>query len=213
MGGLCFGSSVSACTWDCFIAFLDYSKRPLLTLWTLSIVLLFLLFAGYIHCSLPAMTLEEIHGQDAVVESTDRMHKAGEALHELLLSAQRQECLTVGVYESAKVMNVDPDRVTFCILAADEIDEGDIALQIHFTLIQAFCCENDINIVRLNDTDKLAEILGSTDESGEPKDLHCSLVTNPTEDAWKDPALEKLGLFCEESRNLNDWVPVIALPE
>lgn len=143
--------------------------------------------------------------------------------------------------------------MTFCILAADEFDEGDIALQIHFTLIQAFCCENDINIVRLNDTEKLAEILGNNDESGEPKDLHCILITvsvvfqlfspdlalcpwlclnfllissllmfcsfffffsqNPSEDAWKDPALEKLGLFCEESRNVNDWVPTITLPE
>ncbi|KAM5193160.1 growth arrest and DNA damage-inducible protein GADD45 gamma [Mantella aurantiaca] len=159
------------------------------------------------------MTLEEVHGQETVVESAERMHSAGKALHELLISAQRQECLTVGVYESAKVMNVDPDNVTFCILAADEFDEGDIALQIHFTLIQAFCCENDINIVRLNDTEKLAEILGSNDESGEAKDLHCILITNPSEDAWKDPALEKLGLFCEESRNVNDWVPTITLPE
>lgn len=159
------------------------------------------------------MTLEEVHGQETIVENTERMHSAGKALHELLISAQRQECLTVGVYESAKLMNVDPDNVTFCILAADEFDEGDIALQIHFTLIQAFCCENDINIVRLNDTEKLAEILGSNDESGEPKDLHCILITNPSEDAWKDPALEKLGLFCEESRYLNDWVPTITLPE
>ncbi|XP_072271143.1 growth arrest and DNA damage-inducible protein GADD45 gamma [Pyxicephalus adspersus] len=159
------------------------------------------------------MTLEELHGQETVVESAERMHSAGKALRELLISAQRQECLTVGVYESAKVMNVDPDNVTFCILAADEFDEGDIALQIHFTLIQAFCCENDINIVRLNDTEKLAEIFGSNDESGEAKDLHCILITNPSEDAWKDPALEKLGLFCEESRNVNDWVPTITLPE
>lgn len=37
------------------------------------------------------------------------------------------------------------------MLAADEEDEGDIALQIHFTLIQAFCCENDIDIVRVGD--------------------------------------------------------------
>nr|DBA22450.1 TPA: hypothetical protein GDO54_013478 [Pyxicephalus adspersus] len=123
------------------------------------------------------MTLEELHGQETVVESAERMHSAGKALRELLISAQRQECLTVGVYESAKVMNVDPDNVTFCILAADEFDEGDIALQIHFTLIQAFCCENDINIVRLNDTEKLAEIFGSNDESGEAKDLHCILIT------------------------------------
>lgn len=35
-----------------------------------------------------------------------RMQSAGKALQELLLSAQRQGCLTAGVYESAKVLNV-----------------------------------------------------------------------------------------------------------
>ncbi|KAJ7408185.1 Growth arrest and DNA damage-inducible protein GADD45 alpha [Pitangus sulphuratus] len=92
-------------------------------------------------------------------------------------------------------------------------DEGDIALQIHFTLIQAFCCENDIDIVRVNDVAKLAAIVGPSEESGEPRDLHCILITNPNEEGWKDPALEKLNLFCEESRNVNDWVPTITLPE
>uniref|UniRef100_A0A452DI17 Growth arrest and DNA damage-inducible protein GADD45 gamma n=3 Tax=Bos TaxID=9903 RepID=A0A452DI17_BOVIN len=159
------------------------------------------------------MTLEELRGQDTVPESTARMQGAGKALHELLLSAQRQGCLTAGVYESAKVLNVDPDNVTFCVLAADEEDEGDIALQIHFTLIQAFCCENDIDIVRVGDVQRLAAIVGTGDESGAPVDLHCILISNPNEDAWKDPALEKLSLFCEESRSVNDWVPNITLPE
>lgn len=142
-----------------------------------------------------------------------RMQGAGKALHELLLSAQRQGCLTAGVYESAKVLNVDPDNVTFCVLAADEEDEGDIALQIHFTLIQAFCCENDIDIVRVGDVQRLAAIVGAGEEAGAPGDLHCILISNPNEDAWKDPALEKLSLFCEESRSVNDWVPSITLPE
>ena len=35
---------------------------------------------------------------------------------------------------------------------------------------------------------------------------------NPAEGSWEDPALEKLHLFCEESRRLNDWVPEISLP-
>ncbi|KAM6214725.1 growth arrest and DNA damage-inducible protein GADD45 gamma [Rhynchocyon petersi] len=159
------------------------------------------------------MTLEEIRGQERVLESTARMQNAGKALHELLLSAQRQGCLTAGVYESAKVLNLDPDNVTFCVLAADEEDEGDIALQIHFTLIQAFCCENDINIVRVGDVQRLAAIMSAGDQSSTPGDLHCILISNPNEDAWKDPALEKLSLFCEESRSVNDWVPSIPLPE
>ncbi|NWU07677.1 GA45G protein, partial [Cephalopterus ornatus] len=134
------------------------------------------------------------------------MQGAGTALHELLVSAQRRGCLTAGVYESAKLMNVRR-------LATDQEDEGDIALQIHFTLIQAFCCENDIDIVRVNDVAKLAAIVGPSEESGEPRDLHCILITNPNEEGWKDPALQKLNLFCEESRNVNDWVPTITLPE
>lgn len=35
-----------------------------------------------------------------------RMQGAGKALHDLLVSAQRRGCLTAGVYESAKLMNV-----------------------------------------------------------------------------------------------------------
>lgn len=163
----------------------------------------------------------------------------------------------------------DPDSVAFCVLATDDEYECDIALQIHFTLIQAFCFDNDINVVRVNDIARLADLVGA-DESGEPKDAHCILVTvrlspssfllllfslsthsftagesymhhppgldlylfisflqrgaesksvlllllqSPSANPWKDPALDKLSLFCEESRSAYDWVPTITLPE
>uniref|UniRef100_A0A8C2DIQ5 Growth arrest and DNA-damage-inducible, gamma a n=1 Tax=Cyprinus carpio TaxID=7962 RepID=A0A8C2DIQ5_CYPCA len=122
------------------------------------------------------MTFEELSGQDNAAATGDRMQSAGTALEELLVSAKKQDCLTVGVYESAQVMNVDPDSVAFCVLATDEEYEWDIALQIHFTLIQAFCFDNDINIVRVNDIERLADIVGS-DQDEEPKDVHCMLVT------------------------------------
>ncbi|KAM9393597.1 growth arrest and DNA-damage-inducible, gamma a [Pholidichthys leucotaenia] len=158
------------------------------------------------------MTLEEIHGQENTMENTDRVQSAGAALEELLIAAKKQDYLTVGVYESAKVMNVDPDSVAFCVLATDEEYECDIALQIHFTLIQAFCFDNDINVVRVNDIERLAHLVGA-DETGESKDAHCILVTSPSANPWKDPALDKLALFCEESRSVYDWVPAITLPE
>ncbi|KAF1480589.1 Growth arrest and DNA damage-inducible protein GADD45 alpha, partial [Megadyptes antipodes antipodes] len=107
-----------------------------------------------------------------------RMEQAGDALEEVLSKALSQRSLTLGVYEAAKLLNVDPDNVVLCLLAADEEEAGDAALQIHFTLIQAFCCENDINILR-----------------------------------WKDPALSQLMCFCRESRYMDQWVPVINLPE
>lgn len=70
--------------------------------------------------------------------------------------------------------------MVLCLLATDEEDVQDVALQIHFTLIQAFCCENDINILRVNNMQRLAEILGGMKPGGEPMDLHCVLVTVST---------------------------------
>uniref|UniRef100_A0A3P8WFP0 Growth arrest and DNA damage inducible gamma n=1 Tax=Cynoglossus semilaevis TaxID=244447 RepID=A0A3P8WFP0_CYNSE len=105
----------------------------------------------------------------------------------------------------------DPDSVSFCVLGTDEEFECDIALQIHFTLIQSFCFDNDISIVRVSDTQRLAEIVGG-DKVEQLEDAHCVLITNPVDGSWEDPALEKLHLFCEESRRLNDWLPEINLP-
>lgn len=72
--------------------------------------------------------------------------------------------------------------MVLCVLATDEEDEDDIALQIHFTLLQAFCCENDIHILRVSGLRRLAQVIGepSSNESnnnGEPRDFHCILVT------------------------------------
>lgn len=74
----------------------------------------------------------------------------------------------------------DPDSVVLCLLAIDEEEEDDIALQIHFTLIQSFCCDNDINIMRVSGMQRLAQLLGEpaeTQGTTEARDLHCLLVT------------------------------------
>ncbi|CAL8281159.1 unnamed protein product [Boreogadus saida] len=155
------------------------------------------------------MTLEEVITEQASVERAAQCH--GACLEEVLLSAQDNDCLTVGVYESAKIMNLDPDSVSFCVLAVDEDFECDIALQIHFTLIQSFCFDNEISIVRVSNVQRLAEIVG--DKAGQFEDAHCLLITNPTDGSWEDPSLEKLHLFCQESRGQNDWLPEVALFE
>ncbi|XP_058159352.1 growth arrest and DNA damage-inducible protein GADD45 alpha isoform X1 [Dasypus novemcinctus] len=149
------------------------------------------------------------------------MDKVGDALEEVLSKALSQRTITVGVYEAAKLLNVDPDNVVLCLLAADEDDDRDVALQIHFTLIQAFCCENDINILRVSNPGRLAELLlletgtgpAASEGAEQPPDLHCVLVTNPHSSQWKDPALSQLICFCRESRYMDQWVPVINLPE
>uniref|UniRef100_A0A1A7Z0E8 Growth arrest and DNA damage-inducible protein GADD45 alpha n=1 Tax=Iconisemion striatum TaxID=60296 RepID=A0A1A7Z0E8_9TELE len=153
------------------------------------------------------MTLEETGGED----STERMESVGQDVENVLSSALTQGCIIVGVYETAKSLNADPDNVVLCLLAADD-DEEDVALQIHFTLIQAFCCENDINILRVSNMRRMEEILGGG-PGGEPVDVHCVLVTNPQSALCKDPALSKVNRFCRDSRCLDQWVPVINLPD
>uniref|UniRef100_A0A1A7ZI41 Growth arrest and DNA-damage-inducible, gamma n=1 Tax=Nothobranchius furzeri TaxID=105023 RepID=A0A1A7ZI41_NOTFU len=116
------------------------------------------------------MTLEEV-----LIQKPERAQCTGEALEEVLVAAKDNDSLTVGVYESAKVMNLDPDSVSFCVLAVDEEFECDIALQIHFTLIQSFCFDNDISIVRVSDMQRLADIVG--DKAEQLEDVHCVLIT------------------------------------
>lgn len=40
-----------------------------------------------------------------------------------------------------------PDSVMLCVLPEDA--SNDVALHIHFTLIEAFCWENDIRVVKV----------------------------------------------------------------
>uniref|UniRef100_A0A8D3CS94 Growth arrest and DNA damage inducible beta n=1 Tax=Scophthalmus maximus TaxID=52904 RepID=A0A8D3CS94_SCOMX len=167
------------------------------------------------------MTLEEVVGSN----STDKkMQTVSQAVEELLAAARRQDCLTVGVvrvrqtHECVSINRhvpqpADPDSVVLCVLATDEEDEGDIALQIHFTLLQAFCCDNDINILRVSGVRRLATLLEEDGTGNEPRDLHCILVTNPPVQPLQSPALQDVSSFCEESRCRNQWVPFLQLQD
>ncbi|KAL4601478.1 growth arrest and DNA damage-inducible protein GADD45 beta [Arapaima gigas] len=146
-----------------------------------------------------------------------RTEKLGEAVEKLLVAAQRQGCLTLGVYEAAELMNLDPDCAVLCLLATDEEDEDDIALQIHFTLLQAFCWDNYIHLLRVSGLGRLAQVLGepstSSSNANEPRDLHCILVTEPPADSEKWPGLTEVSSYCQEGRRRNQWAPFLALRE
>ncbi|XP_033499163.2 growth arrest and DNA damage-inducible protein GADD45 beta-like [Epinephelus fuscoguttatus] len=144
----------------------------------------------------------------------NRMQSVGLALEELLVTAQKQDCLTVGIYESAKLLNADPDSVVLCVLAADDGDDADdVALQIHFTLLQSFCCDSGITILRVSGLQRLQQLLGAVDANRnqeENGDLHCMLVTNPQADHCR---LQEVGTYCQESRRIDQWVPELVLQE
>ncbi|XP_008308889.1 growth arrest and DNA damage-inducible protein GADD45 beta-like [Cynoglossus semilaevis] len=141
----------------------------------------------------------------------NRTQSVSLALEELLVTALKQDCLTIGIYESAKLFNADPDSVVLCVLAAD--DEDDVALQIHFTLLQAFCCDSGITILRVSGVQRLQQLLGSVDANrnqDDHRDLHCMLVTNHQADHCR---LQEVGTYCQERRRLDQWVPELVLQE
>ncbi|KAM9786726.1 growth arrest and DNA damage-inducible protein GADD45 beta-like [Syngnathus typhle] len=139
----------------------------------------------------------------------NRMQSIGVALEELLVAAQKQECLTVGIYESAQLLNADPDSVVLCVLAADG-DEADVALQIHFTLLQAFCRDSAITILRVSGLPRLRQLLANADDDNQRQDgdIHCMLVTNPHADHCH---LREVGIYCQESAD--QWIPELVLQE
>ena len=76
----------------------------------------------------------------------------------------------------------DPDNVVLCVLAADS--EVDVALQIHFTLLQSFCCDSGISILRVSGVHRLQRLLeqalvtlDANRNQEDHRDLHCILVT------------------------------------
>ncbi|XP_022102907.1 growth arrest and DNA damage-inducible protein GADD45 alpha-like isoform X2 [Acanthaster planci] len=69
------------------------------------------------------------------------------ALRELLLSAKVEGRITYGVYPSVRKLGSEPNKVMLCIHADNNADE-DVALHIHFTLMEAFCREHHIRLLK-----------------------------------------------------------------
>uniref|UniRef100_A0A668W1M2 Ribosomal protein eL8/eL30/eS12/Gadd45 domain-containing protein n=1 Tax=Oreochromis aureus TaxID=47969 RepID=A0A668W1M2_OREAU len=148
------------------------------------------------------------------------METISQTLEHVLVTAHHQNCLTVGVYESAKFLNEDPDGAVLCVLALDEEDEDDAALQIHFKLLQAFCYDNYLDILRVTGMRQLAQLLEDTNTSNrnESRDLHCILVTVSPNASFcstilQCQALQQLAKFCEESRHRYEWLPHLELQD
>lgn len=145
-----------------------------------------------------------------------------EDMKEMLVEAQEQDRLTCGIYESGKLLEMNPDGIMLCILP--ENSENDVTLHIHLTLIEAFCWENDIRVIKVDSVEKLAKLLEvieeTTDAEGQgPRwskkesgtsaaiDYNCVLIEYPTGKC--SPAEEKLLDF---HRVTCDLVPQPVIP-
>lgn len=132
----------------------------------------------------------------------------GRTVRNVLLKAQTDKRTIVGVAGAVKTLSSAPEDALFCILAPPSI--GDSATHMQEVLLQAFCFENDIYIIKVDSSEKLSRILGSSTLES------CALVQK----AWTTDQAEELLTTAEE--NLVDhceafWdapnQPVVRLPE
>ncbi|XP_059615151.1 growth arrest and DNA damage-inducible protein GADD45 alpha [Phlebotomus argentipes] len=140
------------------------------------------------------------------VEMGRKPQNLGRTVRNVLLRAQTDKRTIVGVAAAVKTLSSAPEDALFCFLAPPSA--GDSATHMQEVLLQAFCFENDIYIIKLDSSDKLSRILGShTLES-------CALVQK----SWQQDeevlttAEEDLVDHCEAFWDAPSQ-PVVRLPE
>ena len=67
----------------------------------------------------------------------------------VLVKANREQRITVGLNESLQVLRRRPEEHLFCLLASPQTN-NDYTSHILEVLLQAFCLENDIYIIKVS---------------------------------------------------------------
>ncbi|KAK2550031.1 Growth arrest and DNA damage-inducible protein GADD45 alpha [Acropora cervicornis] len=115
---------------------------------------------------------EEFHGEE-MGDMVQRL-KVRRALQEVLHQSQLQGNLVLGVHEAANELAVGEDAIRLCLLV--ENPHADPGIQVHCRLIEAYCWEWAIPVIKVNNSRKLWEMTEHQETLREP--LHCVLVKN-----------------------------------
>lgn len=107
---------------------------------------------------------------DAVVHRL----KVRRALQEVLHQSQVNGHLVCGVHDAANELAVDQGTIGLCILV--ENPQADPGIQVHCRLIEAYCWECAIPVIKVNNSRKLHQMTKYHGILREP--LHCVLVKN-----------------------------------
>lgn len=111
--------------------------------------------------------------------------------------AQVEKRLVVGLSEAVKRLSKSPNDSLFCIMAPAKA--GDTANHIQEVLLEAYCYENDIYIIKVDSDEKLTRILGVR------RSQSCVLIQKSQANAADITAIEgELIDYCEEIWNQPD---------
>lgn len=136
----------------------------------------------------------------------------GEVIKETLIKAKIEDRITSGVYPSVKILQISPEMVMLCLIM-DAHPSEDVSVHIQRTLIEAYCYEQDIHLLKVSNLDKVAEMLElpASESRNSAFDYSCVLVQYPKTGSDLDDYISD---FCDKSLLTDDVFsrPVIDLP-
>lgn len=118
----------------------------------------------------------------------------GHKIRAALWCAQVERRLIIGLNEAVKMLSKTPNNSLFCVLAPASV--GDTSNHIQEVLLEAYCYENDIYIIKVDTAEKLTRILGCRQPQS------CVLIQKSPKNAADITAIEgELIDYCEEIWN------------
>ena len=125
-----------------------------------------------------------------------------------LTRANYEKRVVIGLPNAVKELSNQSEDTIFCIMAPTEA--GDSATHMMSTLLEAFCYENDIYIIKVDSSKKLSRLLGSSQL------ISCALILRPWIEEHQTEQLtvaeEALIDHCEEFWDVPKQ-PTITLPD
>lgn len=130
----------------------------------------------------------------------------GHKIRAAIWQAQIESRLIIGLSAAVKSLSKTPDESLICIIAQPKV--GDTSTHMLEVLLEAYCYENDIYIIKVDSVDKLGRILGA--RCNEPCVLIQKNIIGNSLGATNLTAVESdLVDFCEDIWDLPDAAAVI----
>lgn len=118
-------------------------------------------------------------------------------LVETMIEAKNTSRLVCGIYETGKVLQSNSEDCALCIIPSRDVD---FLLHIHLTLIEAFCLEAGIKVIKVDTLLCLKDILEDSEIA--PSDFNCLIIQHYEEGI--SPILQSLLKFSDTNENIID---------
>lgn len=167
------------------------------------------------------MTLSDLE-EFASMEFTENcLHDVGKAARDVMIKACTDHRLTCGVVECAQHLETEPEDVMICILA--EVTSQSVSVKIQHTLMEAYCREYGIPVLKVQSVSPLSETLQKYTsqkanvatnnitsahaqlerKQSNTRDFSCFLIKNPDAMASEDFMLK---IFCNQELNKKEVI-------